>query len=173
MYRFYSFFVCLLVLAACSPKLYKGEHVARTSMQENIVDSTNVSGKQESVVSGTVESTVDASTWSNQVVVTEKYSAPDSAGRQYVTERTTRTSSRRAESSTKVSQAKEEKQLEQIDSATFHAEAVAELKEEETTIKDEAKRGLPWYVVPVALVVCTFLVVLGVKTGKLFGLRFR
>lgn len=173
MYRFYSFFVCLLVLAACSPKLYKGEHAAKTSIQGNTVDSANVTSKQESVVSGTVESTIDSSSWSNQVVVTEKYSAPDSTGRQYLMERTTNSSSRRAESSAKVSQAKEEKQLEQIDSATFHSEAVAELKQEETTIKHEIKRGLPWYVVPVALVVCAFWVVLGVKKGKLFGLRFR
>ena len=174
MYRFYSFFVCLLVLAACSPKLYRGEHVARTSIQENIVDSTNVSGKQESVVSGTLESTVDASTWSNQVVVTEKYSAPDSAGRQYVTERTTRTSSRRAESSAKLSQMKEEKQVEQIDSVAYHTETAELQNEEESKGRCASCSGWPWYAFIVAMIFGAFLgIVIGVRGGRFFSFLSR
>ena len=144
--------------------------MAKTSIQESVIDSSKVSGRQESFVSGTIESTVDASSWINQVVVTEKYSVPDSAGRQHVTERTVKTSSRRAESSATLSQTKEEKQLEQIDSSAYHAEINELNDEEELKVPCVSSRGAPWYVVIAALFVGALI---GIILGARIGLAFR
>ena len=143
----------MLALAACSPKLYRGEHVAKASVQENSVDSSAVSIGRESSAVENVSSSVDTDSWTTQITVTEKFSAPDSTGRQFMTERTTTAATKHDTSSSKLAQEKSTDNREHIDSTVVSSHSQDIEQEEETKIESKARRGVPWYVYAIVLAV--------------------
>lgn len=155
-----SFFVCLLVLAACSPRNFSVEQVARTYSCETGSDSTDVHKKLDSHTNEDIRQSLDWNSSLEQVTVTEKFSAPDSAGNQFLTERTTTTSRRRSESSAQTSHTKDQKYQEQTDSTHTNSTESVAIKEEEKTISGDIKGWMPWYVYVIALFVLTVLAAL-------------
>ena len=152
-----SFFVCLLVLAACSPRSFSGGQVARTYSSQTESDSTDVHKRLDSYSNEDIRQILDWSSSLEQVTVTEKFSAPDSAGNQFLTERTTTTSRRRQESSAQTSHTKDQKYQEQTDSTHTNSTESVAIKEEEKTISGDIKGWMPWYVYVIALIVLTVL----------------
>ena len=69
-----SFFVCLLVLAACSPRSFSGGQVARTYSSETESDSTDVHKRLDSYSNEDIRQSLDWSSSLEQVTVTEKFS---------------------------------------------------------------------------------------------------
>ena len=155
-----SFFVCLLVLAACSPRSFSGGQVARTYSSQTESDSTDVHKRLDSYSNEDIRQSLDWSSSLEQVTVTEKYSAPDSAGNQFLTERMTTTSRRRQESSAQTSHTKDQKYQEQTDSTHTNSTESVAIKEEEKTISGDIKGWMPWYVYVIALFVLTVLAAL-------------
>jgi len=155
-----SFFVCLLVLAACSPRSFSGGQVARTYSSQTESDSTDVHKRLDSYSNEDIRQILDWSSSLEQVTVTEKFSAPDSAGNQFLTERTTTTSRRRQESSAQTSHTKDQKYQEQTDSTHTNSTESVAIKEEEKTISGDIKGWMPWYVYVIALFVLTVLAAL-------------
>ena len=150
-----SFFVCLLVLAACSPRNFSGEQVARTYSSETESDSTDVHKRLDSYSNEDIRQSLEWSSSLEQVTVTEKFSAPDSAGNQFLTERTTTTSRHRSESSAQTSHTKDQKIQEQTDSTSTNRTESEMIKEEEKTVSANTKGWMPWYVYLIALLVLT------------------
>ena len=155
-----SFFVCLLVLAACSPRSFSGGQVARTYSSQTESDSTDVHKRLDSYSNEDIRQILDWSSSLEQVTVTEKFSAPDSAGNQFLTERTTTTSRRRQESSAQTTHTKDQKYQEQTDSTHTNSTESVAIKEEEKTISGDIKGWMPWYVYVIALFVLTVLAAL-------------
>lgn len=155
-----SFFVCLLVLAACSPRSFSGGQVARTYSSQTESDSTDVHKRLDSYSNEDIRQSLDWSSSLEQVTVTEKFSAPDSAGNQFLTERTTTTSRRRQESSAQTTHTKDQKYQEQTDSTHTNSTESVAIKEEEKTISGDIKGWMPWYVYVIALFVLTVLAAL-------------
>ena len=152
--------MCLLVLAACSPRSFSGGQVARTYSSQTESDSTDVHKRLDSYSNEDIRQILDWSSSLEQVTVTEKFSAPDSAGNQFLTERTTTTSRRRQESSAQTSHTKDQKYQEQTDSTHTNSTESVAIKEEEKTISGDIKGWMPWYVYVIALFVLTVLAAL-------------
>ena len=146
------FYVCLFALAACSPRNFSGGQVARAFSHEAAVDSAAFRSLVDRMVHEELQKQFDIREWMEMTTVRETLSAPDSSGRQYVTERTTTTQSGRKEASATITQAKEERVLEQADSTVLHASDSTLLKEEEKTFERLVKGWMPWYIYVAALV---------------------
>ena len=147
-----SFFVCFLVLAACSPRYFNGGQVARTSSHESASDSTGVHRTIDySSISG-LQQNIDWKSSMDVTTVKEVLSAPDSSGRQYVIERTTTTAKTQSQSASTATQTKEENLQASVDS-TSHV---------------EKRFGPPWYVWCIGILVIIAAVYL---LFKRFGLK--
>lgn len=151
------FYVCLFALAACSPRNFSGGQVARAFSHDGNIDSASFRSLVDRMVHEELQKRLDIREWMDQTIVKETLSAPDSAGVQHVIERTTTTQSGRKETSATVSQAKDEKTLEQSDSTVLHSSDSTMMKEEEQTFEREVKGWLPWYVYAAALCVAVLL----------------
>ena len=151
MYRLYLFFVCLCVLAACSPRF--GEQVAKTFSQESMVDSAYVSRMVDRLVREELQRRLDVNMWTQGEIVKETLSEPDSTGAQHVTERTTATHSGRIQASASSSHTKDEKDHAQVDSSHVRASDAMEIKEEETKVTGKVDGFMPWYVYVLSLVI--------------------
>ena len=152
MRRLFSFFVCICVLAACSPLRYSGEQTARTVSVESGHDSASIHRLVDQLVHDELQQRLDIREWMEQTTVEETFSDPDSAGAQHVIKRSTTTFSKRSKTSAENTQAKDEKYQEQVDSVRKKATVSYIEKEEENKVLAEAKRFVPWYVWPVLLV---------------------
>lgn len=167
MRRLYSFFVCLLVLAACSPRFYQREQVARTFSQDETMDSASFRRLIDRVVHDELQKQLDIREWMQAVTVNEKLSKPDSTGAQHVTERTTTTFSGGKETSSVVAHTKDEKNQERVDSTSVHAATSVMEKEEETIVAGKVEGWMPWYVYAAALVAAVIVgFVVAVRSGK-------
>ena len=142
---FQSFFVCAFVLAACSPRYYHGEQVARTLSQAETYDSTYLRRYIDRLVQEELQKRLDIQEWSQLVSVTELLSDPDSAGVQHVTERTTTTASHHSQTSAGSSWAKSEGTVAQLDSGKTQSSSSAILHEEKEEKTGEVKGWMPWY----------------------------
>lgn len=151
MRRLYSFFVCLLVFAACSPRLYHGEQAARTFLQDESRDSAFLRKLVDRVVHDELQKHLDILECTEGTTVSEKLSVPDSTGAQYVTERTTTTYSGRKETSSVTLHTKDEKNQEHIDSISVHAAVSVGEREEDTVVTGQVESRMPWYVYVAAL----------------------
>jgi cobalamin biosynthesis Mg chelatase CobN len=134
--------------------------VARTYSSETESDSTDVHKRLDSYTNEDIRQSLDWNCSLEQVTVTEKYSAPDSAGHQFLTERTTTTTKGRTESSAQASHTKDQKIQEQTDSTSTNRKESAMIKEEEKTISADTGGWMPWYVYVIALFVLTVLAAL-------------
>jgi hypothetical protein len=84
----FSFF-CVLALAACSPKTYSGVQEARASAHAQLYDSTAVSSWVRASIQEFIDEHFERVETLRTETVREILSAPDSAGRQHVVERST------------------------------------------------------------------------------------
>lgn len=163
----YSIFVCLLVLAACSPRWCR-EQTTRTHQQEQSSDSLAVTKHAESTLNEQSQSKLEKHESFNQVTTWEQLSKPDSTGAQWVTARGTTTTSGSSDVQRESSANRHEKQLEQEDSTNVSSSSSELEKEEEKSVEpaDNKKSTWPWYVY-VASIVGAFII------GLVLGLRKR
>ena len=154
---FQSFFVCAFVLAACSPRYYHGEQVARTLSQAETYDSTYLRRYIDRLVQEELQKRLDIQEWSQLVSVTELLSDPDSAGVQHVTERTTTTASHHSQTSAGSSWAKSEGTVAQLDSGKTQSSSSAILHEEKEEKTGEVKGWMSWYMY-IAGLICAVIV---------------
>lgn len=84
----FSFF-CVLALAACSPKTYSGVQEARASAHAQLYDSTAVNRWINASIQEFIDKHFERVETLRTETVREVLSAPDSAGRQHVVERST------------------------------------------------------------------------------------
>ena len=163
---FQSFFVCAFVLAACSPRYYHGEQVARTLSQAETYDSTYLRRYIDRLVQEELQKRLDIQEWSQLVSVTELLSDPDSAGVQHVTERTTTTASHHSQTSAGSSWAKSEGTVAQLDSGKTQSSSSAILHEEKEEKTGEVKGWMPWYMYIVGLICAVVVGIVIALYGK-------
>ena len=161
----YSIFVCLLVLAACSPR-FSREQTSRTTQLETKTDSSALTKHIETSVNEQSQQQLETHEWTEQVTVWEQLSQPDTNGVQYVTLRSTTTTSKHSETSAGASFNRAEQQLQQLDSTSIEKGESALLKEEEEKVIGGVKGFMPWYVYVAALIaalVVGFFIGVGIK----------
>ena len=166
MYRLYSFFVCAIVLAACSPRNFSGEQVARTLDLQQQVDSASFKSMVDRVVHEELQKQLEVREILDQTSVKETLSAPDSTGSQYVMERTTTTTSKKSKTTAGTSQKKEEEVHEKKDSTAKQASEILYINEEQKKISGEVKGWCPWYIYVAALVGAIVLGFMLYRHGK-------
>lgn len=168
MRRFIHFiFVCLPVLAACSPKFFQREQVARTFIQEQSSDSVSMKHMVDLSVQKEMRRWLDSREVLDLVSVREVFSQPDSIGQQYVKERTTTGVTRHTEMSAKSSSNKVEQLQELKDSTHKNDTGTTLFKEESSTVIGKQESWMPWYVYIVALVGAFVLgAILGMRWNK-------
>ena len=147
----YSIFVCLLVLAACSPR-FSREQTSRTTQLETKTDSSALTKHVETSVNEQSQQQLEKHEWTEQVTVWEQLSQPDTNGVQYVTLRSTTTTSKHSEASAGASFNRSEQQLQQLDSTSIEKGESALMKEEEENVTGDVKGPMPWYVYAAALI---------------------
>ena len=157
----------MLVLAACSTLHYSGEQTARTVSQDVKLDSTAYRQMIQQAVHEEFERQTSFQEWMEKTTVKEILSEPDSTGMQHVTERMTTTTARHSEVSAVTSKTKNERTQEEVDSTGVRTSDSLEIKEEETELAADAKKGMPWYVYAAALL-CALIVgfVLGIRINR-------
>lgn len=153
----YSIFVCLLVLAACSPR-FSREQTSRTTQLETKTDSSALTKHIETAVNEQSQQQLETHEWTEQVTVWEQLSQPDTNGVQHVTQRTTTTTSRHAETSAVASFNRAEQQLQQLDSTSVEKGESALMKEEEEDVTGDVKGFVPWYEFVAALIAALLVV---------------
>ena len=146
------FLVCICVLAACSPLFYSGGQTARTYSLSTSQDSASIRNLVDAVLHSELQQWIDIREWTEQTIVEETFSSPDSAGSQHVVKRSTTTLSKRSETSTESAQARDEKYQEQIDSVHTKSSVSYIEKHEEKKVLAKADGPIPWYVWVVLLV---------------------
>ena len=104
----------MLVLAACSPRNFSGEQVARTYNQSQQLDTSSFHHLVDKLVHEEVQKFMDVHELTDMTSVNEVFSAPDSTGKQHVTERTTTKLRKRSDTSAGAMQKKEEHSQELI-----------------------------------------------------------
>lgn len=163
-----SFFVCFLVLAACSPRYFNGGQVARTSSHESASDSTNVHRTIDySSISG-LQQNIDWRSSMDVTTVKEILSTPDSSGNQYVIERITTTAKGQSQSTTTSIQTKEENMQAAVDSTSHVEKEQAQQTEQEKNFSTKVRVGPPWYVWVIGVLILTAAVYV---LFKRFGLK--
>jgi len=131
--------------------------VARTLSQAETYDSTYLRRYIDRLVQEDLQKRLDIQEWSQLVSVRELLSAPDSAGVQHVTERTTTTSSHHSQTSAGSSWAKNEETVAQLDSGKTQSSSSAILHEEKKEKTGEVKGWMPWYMY-IAGLICAVVV---------------
>ena len=150
--NFISFFVCFFALAACSPRMYHGEQVARASTDVEKTDSSHLQQIVDRMVQEEVQKQLNLQEWIEQTQVREVLSDPDSSGRQHVTERTTTTTTKHSQASANTTQVKNEQVKEQKDSTAINLEKDSSFIEKREEFDAKGKAGPPWYLYVVALI---------------------
>lgn len=146
------FFVCTLVLAGCSALKYNVEQSAKTVSIDSSRDSAAYHSLVEQIVRDELQNRLDIQEWMERTTVTETLSAPDSAGVQHVTQRSTTTLSKRKQTSAESAQSHVEQSQQQVDSTRQQAAVSYLEKEEEKTVAASKKGFLPWYMYVVMLI---------------------
>ena len=157
-------------LAACSPKQFSGERVARCSYVSDAADSSALRRWLEREVRESLKQQVETVTSFELETVQETLSSPDSSGVQHVTSRsTTRTrgSSVSTAGSHSVREAVARSETDSSSVSSSHGEALTEEKER---IAGRVSGWIPWYVYVTglvgALLIGLVLAVRGCKSGK-------
>ena len=153
-----SFFVCLLVLAACSPRYFNGGQVARTSSHKSASDSTGVHRTIDYSSTSGLQQNIDWKSSMDVTTVKEVLSAPDSSGRQYVIERTTTTAKTKSQSA--ATQKKEENLQASVDSTSHVEKEQTQQTEQEKNFSTKVRVGPPWYVWVIGVLILTAAVYL-------------
>ena len=159
-----------LALAACSPKQFSGERVARCSYVSDAADSSALRRWLEREVRESLKQQVETVTSFELETVQETLSSPDSSGVQHVTSRST-TRTRGSSVSTAGSHSvREEVARSETDSSSVSSSHVEALTEEKERIAGRVSGWIPWYVYVTglvgALLIGLVLAVRGCKSGK-------
>lgn len=171
MCRLYSLFVCLSVLAACSPLHYSSEQVARTYSQEQLADSAFVRRILDQMVKERMHEQMEVYELSDGTFVREQFSMPDSTGQQHLVIRETSTFSRKKNASSQKTHSAEIEQKEQEDSVQVRQKATITYIEEQKKTNARTDGWMPWYVYLAAIVVAVLLgVILAARKRKWFKL---
>jgi cobalamin biosynthesis Mg chelatase CobN len=160
----------VFALASCSPKIVSGVQEVRALETDRSRDSVAVARWVDERMNLWQERTVERTEDQQTETVREVFSAPDTAGRQWVVERSTTRSesgaSTRAGSVTRKAQQTTERTDSVAVADTSRVEA-AEIREEVEKKADSRVSFIPWYVYLSALllaVICGFL--LGLRANK-------
>lgn len=159
-----------LALAACSPKQFSGERVARCSYVSDAADSSALRRWLEREVRESLKQQVETVTSFELETVQETLSSPDSSGVQHVTSRST-TRTRGSSVSTAGSHSvREEVARSETDSSSVSSSHGEALTEEKERIAGRVSGWIPWYVYVTglvgALLIGLVLAVRGCKSGK-------
>lgn len=164
------FFFCVLALASCSPKTFSGVQDVRALQEARRRDSIAFERRMEVLLRELVDQRFERIESQQSETVHEVYSAPDTAGRQYVVERSTTHTVAGSSTVASSHSAREQQLLEKTDSvAVADSSNVEQLEiheEEEVAPAPAARRSrLYLYIIGlVAALVCG--VVLGVRAGR-------
>lgn len=170
MNRLYSFFVCMVVLAACSPRVVSGEQVAKTVTIEATVDSASIKEMVDRLVREEMQRKLDISELLNQTTTREVFTAPDSSGAQHLQERITTTLSRQKNTSAGSSYAKSDEVHAKVDSSAIKTSDSLYVREERIAIKEKRKGSMPWYIYVAGLLAAMVMgFLLAVRGKKWFG----
>lgn len=141
-----------LALAACSPKQFSGERVARCSYVSDAADSSALRRWLEREVRESLKQQVETVTSFELETVQETLSSPDSSGVQHVTSRSTTRTRGSSVSKAGMQSIREEEARSETDSSSVsfsHGEALTEEKER---IAGRVSGWIPWYVYVTGLV---------------------
>lgn len=156
-----------LALAACSPKQFSGERVARCSYVSDAADSSALRRWLEREVRESLKQQVETVTSFELETVQETLSSPDSSGVQHVTSRST-TRTRGSSVSTAGSHSvREEVARSETDSSSVSSSHGEALTEEKERIAGRVSGWIPWYVYVTGLVGALLIgLVLAVRGNK-------
>lgn len=164
------FFFCVLALASCSPKIYSGVQDVRALEEARRRDSIALERRMEARLQEIVEQRIERTESQQTETVREVYSAPDTAGRQYVVERSTTHTASGSSTVASSHAAREQQLLEKTDSvAVADSSSVEQLEihEEEEVAPALAARRSRWYLYIIGLVAALLAgVALGIKAGR-------
>ena len=165
----FSFFCVFLVLGSCSPKVYSGAQDVQAFQSSAASDSTRLERLVDERVEARLSQYLERHAELEQETVSERLSAPDSAGRQYVEERSTTRSVARSKTTAGSFSEQIGQTVQQTDSVVVRdTAAVAEIQEHQEDSAGPARRPwMPWYVYVAGLVVAALIgLLLGIKLEK-------
>jgi hypothetical protein len=169
---FITFFVCLLALAACSPRVFHGEQVARALIQEQDSEKMSMQKWMEQYMHQVLQEWKNMQEWTDQISVKEVLSDPDSTGAQHVKERVTTTTTHHSEASSGSSKETKTEIQQQTDSTQLKESSSAIFKEEEQVVDGKVDGFFPWYVYAAALLAAVVVgFVLYAKKEKWFHIK--
>lgn len=160
------FFFCVSALAACSPKTFSGVQEARAFTHTQLVDSVYLRSWLEARMQQYIQQSFERVDSTKTETVREILSAPDSAGNQYVVERSTTSSVSGSSTKAGKTTAVEQQILQEVDSTAVRDSvntSVAEIREEYEQNTGKRAPWCPWYVYLGGLLVA---LVLGVYLGS-------
>ena len=164
------FFFCVLALASCSPKIYSGVQDVRALEEARRRDSIALERRMEARLQELVEQRIERIESQQTETVHEVYSAPDTAGRQYVVERSTTHTTSGSSTVASSHAVREQQLLEKTDSvAVADSSNVEQLEihEEEEVAPAPSARRSRWYIYIIGLVAALLAgVALGIKAGR-------
>lgn len=156
----FSFFCVFFVLASCSPKILSGKQDVQAFQSSAASDSTRLERLVDERVEARLSQYLERHAELEQETVSERLSAPDSAGRQYVEERSTTRSVARSKTTAGSVSEQASRTVQQTDSvAVRDSAAVAEIQEHQEENAGTQKRTNRWQ---------TFILCFAI--GGLFGL---
>ena len=140
-----------MVLAACSPKQFSGERVARASVSTVSSDSTALHRWLDQAVRESMEQHMQTVVDFESVTVRETLSDPDSTGAQHVTERSTNRVRGGSVTSYGASYERDESKVEEEDSTAVSSARSEAVREEHEKIRGSVSGWMPWYVYVICL----------------------
>lgn len=146
-------FMCVfqVVLAACSPKQFSGERVARASVSTVSGDSTALHRWLDQAVRESMDQHMQTIVDFESVTVRETLSDPDPTGAQHVTGRSTTRARGCSVTSYGASYAREESKVEEEDSTAVSSAMGEAVTEEHEEIRGSVSGWMPWYVYVICL----------------------
>lgn len=156
-----------LALAACSPKQFSGERVARSSYVSDAADSSALHRWLEREVRESLKQQVETVTSFELETVQETLSSPDSSGVQHVTSRSTTRTRGSSVSKAGTQSIREEEARSETDSSSVSSSHGEALTEEKERIASRVSGWMPWYVYVTGLVGALLIgLVLAIRGNK-------
>lgn len=145
------FFVCISVIAACSPRYYHGERAAMAFNQEQQLTNTSMQEWLEQYIHKELQEWKEVHKWTDQILVKEVLSEPDSTGAQYVKERVSKTTHQQAIMSAGRNTETTAVHKEQLDSTGTDNHSSSNYAEENASTNFKKQRPIPLCVLIAAL----------------------
>lgn len=172
-FSFFCVFFCALV--SCSPKIISGRQEARAYESASLMDSLQLRRLIDTRMEAYFEHYLSRAAELRQETVREQLSAPDSAGRQYVSERSTTRSVARSQTSAGMISGQSGQTVELSDSSSVHDMAAAaemEIYEEKSSAVDAPAKKMRWFFYALSLLGAVIIgFILGLRGGKWISCR--